>query len=487
MDPRTGRGVLWTVASFGANRVVTVITTILLARLLVPSDFGLFALATIVVNFISYFSSLGLGQALILGKDVGRRVQGTVLTLLIAFGVVFAVGLAAASPLVADLMGQPRLEDILFVIAGVLSFTGANWFYDALLQKELAFRERFICQLVRTIVYAVVALSLAAFADLGVWAMIAGFGAGHVGNGVALLVLSPYLVRPRWDRAVAGEYLRTGAGFVLQGAVAFAQRSVDYVLVGRILGATQLGYYTLAFRQAELPFFAIGEPTVRVLFPSFAEMRHRELDTRSAYLTALRLMALASFPLAAILSGAADPYVEFFFGEKWLPMIGVLQVLGLWSLVQPIAHVTGWYLNSHERAALVGRVALLLLVALVGALYVAAELGDIETVAWVMVAHSAVAGAILMVLAHRETAVAFGQQLRVLAGPAAGAAAAWLVSRAIADGTESLVPFISLAAATAGGLAAYAGAVRVVAPGLMGDAAAKLRAAARRGPLPAEP
>ena len=269
MDPRTGRGVLWTVASFGANRVVTVITTIILARLLVPSDFGLFALATLVVNFISYFSGMGLGQTLILDKDVDRRVQGTLLTLLIVFGVVFAVALAAASPLVADLMRQPRLEDILFVIAGILSFTGANWFYDALLQKELAFRERFISQLVRTIVYAVVALSLAAATDLGVWAMIAGFGAGHVGNGVALLVLAPYRVRPAWKRAAAVDALRTGSGFVLQGAVDFAQRSVDYVIVGRVLGATQLGYYTMAFRQAELPFFAIGEPVVRVLFPSF--------------------------------------------------------------------------------------------------------------------------------------------------------------------------------------------------------------------------
>jgi len=224
-----------------------------------------------------------------------------------------------------------------------------------------------------------------------------------------------------------------------------------------------------------------------VLFPSFAEMRHRELDTRSAYRTALRLMALASFPVAAILSGAADPFVEFFFGDKWLPMIGVLQVLGLWSLVRPIAHVTGWYLNSHGRAALVGRVVLLLLVALTGALSLAAHLGDIETVAWVMVGHSAVTGAVLMVLARRETAVAVAPQLGAIAGPAAAAAAAWLVSRGIAEGTESLAPLLSLAAATIGGLAAYAGVVRVAAPGLMGDAAAKLRAAVRRGPVAVEP
>jgi PST family polysaccharide transporter len=480
MDPRTARGVLWTVTSFGANRIVTVATTIVLARLLVPSDFGLFALATLVVNFVSLFSGFGLGNTLVLGKDLDERAKGTILTLLIALGVAFAVGLAAAAPLVAELMDQPRLDELLLAIAAILAVTGANWFYDSVLQKELAFRERFYCQLARTIAYAAVALSLAAAADAGVWALIAGFAAGHLANGLALLVFTPYRVRPAWDPEVARHAARTGRGFVVQDSVDFAQQSVDYITIGRVLGATPLGYYTMAFRQAEIPFYAIGEPVARVLFPGFADMRHREEDTRGAYLAAMRLMALVAFPVGAVLSGAAAPFVETFFGDKWLPMIGVLQVLGLWALGRPLEHAISWYLNAHELAGVVGRVAVFLLPALVGAIYLAADQGGVVTVAWVMVGHVLVSGSVLMVLAHRRTRVSLRRQLGGLAGPAAGAAAAWLASRGVAEATDGLAPLVSLALAGAAGLAAYVAGIRVAAPGLLSEAAGRLRSALAR-------
>jgi lipopolysaccharide exporter len=475
MDPRTARGVLWTVASFGANRVVTVVTTIILARLLVPSDFGLFALATLAVNFVSLFSGFGLGNALVLGRDLDRRAQGTILTLLIGLGVVFAAALAAASPLVADLMGQPRLDELLLAIAAILSITGANWFYDSVLQKELAFRERFLCQLARTLAYAAVALSLAVAADAGVWALVAGFAAGHLANGAALLVLTPYRVRPAWDRAYARDAARAGRGFVVQDSVDFAQQSVDYIVIGRMLGATPLGYYTMAFRQAELPFYAIGEPVSRVLFPGFAQMRHRAEDTRGAYLSALRLLALAAFPLGALLSGAAAPFVELFFGEKWLPMIGVLQVLGLWALARPLEHAISWYLNAHELASVVGRVALVLLPLLVVAIYLAAELGGIVAVAWVMVGHVAVSASVLMTLAARRAGVPLARQLAALAAAAAAAAAAGAAARAVAELSASAAPLASLALAAAAGLAAYLATVQLAAPRLLTDARNRLR------------
>ena len=475
MDPRTARGVLWTVTSFGANRVVTVATTIILARLLVPADFGLFALATLAVNFVSLFSGFGLGNALVLGKKLDARAQGTILTLLIGLGVAFAALLAAASPLIAEAMGQSRLDELLLAIAAILSITGANWFYDSVLQRELAFRERFLCQLARTIAYAATALSLAAAADAGVWALIAGFAAGHLANGAALLVLTPYRVRPAWDRTQAREAVRAGRGFVVQDSVDFAQQSVDYVVIGRLLGATQLGYYTMAFRQAELPFYAIGDPVARVLFPGFADMRRRGQDTRGAYLAALRLLALAAFPLGALLSGAAAPFVETFFGDKWLPMIGVLQVLGLWGLARPLEHAISWYLNAHELAGRVGRVALVLLPLLVLAIYLAAELGGIVTVAWVMVGHAVVSASVLMTLVRRHAGVPLGSQLRAMAGPAAAAAAAWATARGVAEVTESLAPLLSLAAAGLAGLAAYVAAAQIAAPGLIAEAVGRAR------------
>jgi PST family polysaccharide transporter len=208
------------------------------------------------------------------------------------------------------------------------------------------------------------------------------------------------------------------------------------------------------------------------LFPAFAQMRHREEDTRGAYLTGLALMALVAFPIGAVLSGAADPFVRALFGDKWLPMIGVLQVLGLWSVARPLEHSISWYLNSHERAGLVGRVAVVLLPLLVVAIYVAAELGGIETVAWVMVGHVVVSASILMMLVRRELDVPFLGQLARLVGPTAGAVAAWLASRALVEAAD-MAPVAELVAAGAAGLAAYIGAIALIAPGLLREAKAK--------------
>ena len=484
MDEKAVRGISWTILSYGGNRVVTVATTIVLARLLEPADFGLFALATLGVNFISLFSGLGLGQTLVLRQDLDRRAQGTILTLLVAAGAAFAVLLAAASPFIADLLNEPRLRDLLFALAGILTFTGINWFYDSVLQKELEFRRRFLCQLVRTVAYAVTALVLA-FAGAGVWSLIGGFAAGHAANGIALLVLTPYRVRWAYDRRAAREVVRDGRSFVLQDGMDFAQQNVDYLTIGRVLGAQQLGFYTMSFRQAELPHYAVADPVNRVTFPSFARMRHRGEDVGSAYLVALGMVALAVLPLGAILSGAARPFVETFFGDKWLPMIGVLSVLGVWGAVRPLEVTVGWMLNAVGHAAAVGRVALVLFALLVPAIILAAHHGGITGVGWVMLGQAGTALIVLTALVHRRAGITLARQWRVLAPLLAAAALAWIVARSLAGALDGIAPLAALALASAGAVAVYLVAVRLLEPTLLRLALGRVRRAVgldRTGP-----
>jgi PST family polysaccharide transporter len=348
------------------------------------------------------------------------------------------------------------------------------------LQKELEFRKRFICQLVRTIAYAVTALVLA-FAGAGVWSLIAGFAAGHVANGIALLVLTPYRVRWAYDRPAAREVVREGRGFVLQDGMDFAQQNADYLIIGRVLGAHQLGYYTMSFRQAELPHYAVADPVNRVTFPSFARMRERGEDVGSAYLVALGMVALAVLPLGAILSGAARPFVETFFGDKWLPMIGVLAVLGVWGAIRPLEVTVGWMLNAMGHAAAVGRVALLLFALLVPAIVLAAHQGGIEGVGWVMLGHAGVALLVLTALVHRRAGVTFARQWRVLAPLLAAAGLAWLIARSVAGALDGIAPVPALALASAGAVAGYLLAVRLLEPQLLGLALSRARRAVGRG------
>src|SRR5215218_9416342 len=146
MPARALRGIPWALLTYASTRAVTVLTTLVLARLLAPADFGLFAMGTLGMELVSVFSGLWLGAALIVRPDMDRRAEGTVLTLLVGSGALLALALSASAPLLAAFFGEPRLTGIVILLAAVLLVSGVNWFYETLLQRELAFRRRLGCR-----------------------------------------------------------------------------------------------------------------------------------------------------------------------------------------------------------------------------------------------------------------------------------------------------------------------------------------------------
>jgi O-antigen/teichoic acid export membrane protein len=469
------RGIPWTLLTYAATRVLTILTTLALARLLAPSDFGLFAMATLGMELLSVFSGLWLAAALIVRPDLDRRGEGTVLTLVIAAGVLLALCLSALAPALAAFFGEPRLAGIVLLLAAVLLVSGVNWFYETLLQRELAFRRRFGALIARTLGFSAVALGLAV-AGAGVWSLVAAYLAGYLASGAALLMLAPYRVRPAFDREEAGRIVRGGRGFLAQDLAAFLGQNADYVAVGRVLGSAPLGFYAMAFRQAELPNYAIAEPIGKVTFPAFAQMRHRGEDVRPAFLETLRLMALVTLPIGVILSAAAVPFAVALLGPDWKPMAAPLAVLGVWAALRPLQVTIGNLLNSIGRAAVYGRVSLLLLAPLVAATFVAADLGGITAVAWVLLAHMCAISVVLALAAARYADIPVLDQAKALLPLATAAVVGWGATRAIVSGAGSAPPAATLAAAAGGCLCTYLTAVALLAPGLLARA---LRGAAR--------
>jgi len=458
------RGIPWTLLTYAATRVVTLATTLVLARLLAPEDFGLFAMALLGMELLSVFSGLWLGAALIVRPDLGRRGEGTVLTLLMAAGAVFALGLLAATPFVAAFFDEPRLNRLVTVLAAVLVVSGVNWFYETLLQRELAFRRRFAAQMVRTVAFSVVALELALL-GAEAWSLPVAYLCGHLAHAIALLTLTPYRVRPAFDREEARRIVRGGRGFLGQDLATFLSQNADYLAVGRILGPAQLGFYAMAYRQAELPHYAIAEPVGKVTFPAFAQMRHRGEDVRSAFLDVLRMIALVTCPAGVVLSAAAVPFTLALLGEEWLPMAAPLAVLGIWALMRPLQVTVGNLLNSLGRAHVYGRVSLVALPPLVVATFAAAPLGT-AAVAWVLVAHMTATCAVLVAAAARHAGVRAGALAHALWPFAVATAVAWVLTRATATATGAAPAAAALAACVAVCLTSYLAVLAVAAPGL---------------------
>ena len=464
MDEKAIRGVPWTLLGYVATRSITLLTTLALARLLVPADFGLVALATLTIESLRYFTGLGVAPALVVSPDLYRDARGTGLALMGLLGAGSAVVVAGLSPLAADLFDQPRLQTVLMVLSVTLLIDGIGAFYQVVMQAELAFRNRFVAMMSHTVTYAVVALTLAA-AGAGVWSLVVGQVAAYAVLGIASFWLSRERIRPNLDRRYARDLLSRGRGFLVQGGLSFLQQNADYIAVGRILGAAPLGAYSMAFRLSEVPYRALGDPIAQVTFPAFAQMRHRGEDVSSPFLGIVRLVALAACPLGAVLAGAADPFTRAVLGDKWLAMIGPLSVLGIWGAVVAVQTMSGWLLNSVGKALDVGVIYGVALALLIPSVLVAAEYGGLTEVAWALLVNELLVWVALAVVTQRELNISAADQWGAVWPVALAAAGAWGLARIVAELTTDLASAAGLALSAAAGLGAYFAIISVAAPG----------------------
>jgi lipopolysaccharide exporter len=479
-------GVPWTLLTYALQKAITFASTVALARLLVPADFGIVALGLLVVALVGHFRDLGLGGALIVRQDLDERGKGTALTLMLATGVGVTVLVVGLSPLLADVFDEPRLDGVLAALSAIVLLAGIGWFYETVLQRELEFRKRFVGLTVQSLTYAGTAVLLAAL-GAGVWSLVAGHLAGTVAYTATLLGLTPYRVRPAFDRDEARGLFVTGRGFLAQGLLGFTQQNADFVAVGGALGARQLGFYSMAYRIGELPYLAIADPIAKVTFPGFSRMRHRGEDFRPAFLSGLRLVALATCPLGVVLSATADPFTRAVFGSEWLPMIGPLAVLGIWASVRTVQVTVAWLLNSAGHADLMGLISAVVLLPLVPALFVAAELGGITAVAWVMLGDIAFSLVLLSFFAARRLGVAASAQWRAVGPVALACVPTWAAAWAVAQVTDGTPAGVALAASAGAGAAAYLGAVSLLAPGLIPEAARQVARTLGRASGASEP
>jgi lipopolysaccharide exporter len=487
LEEQAIRGLPWSFLTYAGSKALQLVAIVVLAHLLPPGDFGLFSLALLAVGFFYMFRDLGLGATLILRQDRDEpHWLGTVLTLSVVTGLVIAVVTAATAPLVAELVDEPRLTGLIAVLSLMTLFGAVGSFYEGLLQRELHFRRRFLGYFAQSVIFAAVAIPLAAL-GAGVWSLVIGQLAGLAAYSITLWRVKTERVRPAFDRVAVNDAFHTGRGFLLQGGVSYVQQNVDYLTVGGIMGSTSLGYYSMGYRLAEVPNFAIADPIAKVTFPGFARMRQRGEDVGSAFLATLKIVGLIAFPFGLILSAAADPFTRALFGDEWLPMIGPLMVLGLWAAARTIEVTFGWLLNSTGHALITGGAAAALTVPTVPLLIIAASGGSLTQVAAVVLGHNLAFTAVLAFFVRDRVGVSLGSQLSALRPVLVAAGPTWLLTWATAEVTADIPAVLALAASVLVGAVVFVGIVSAVEPGLLRYAFAQAKRSLGRpgGPAPA--
>jgi teichuronic acid exporter len=315
---------------------------LVLARKLPPADFGLMALAMVVVGFAAMFGDLGLAPAIVQLPSLSERHIRVAFTGSLFFGVVAAASLFGLSPILASVAGNGAVAPILRWLALVFVLSALGTTGSALLRRKLDFKTIFVIDFAGVTTSAVVSLSLA-FAGAGVWSLVWGALIQRTIASGSALALTRHNIRPLWSRNEFRELMRFGTGMSLSGFANYVALYGDNFLVGRLLGPATLGLYARAYALMMLPTSYAAAVTSAVLFPAFAEARKDGgvERLRRAYLIAVEFTALLAAPVLAGMIFVAPHIIRGLYGPKWEQSIVPFQLLCVAGYFRAIYHLGG--------------------------------------------------------------------------------------------------------------------------------------------------
>ena len=320
----------------------------MLARLLVPADFGLIGLILVFTGFASLFVDVGLSGAVIQRADLDDRHASTAFWLNVGAGLVLSALVAALSPLIAAFYDDPTLVALTLAMSLNFAVAGVGLVPRALMQRSMSFHRLAVIEIAATAVAGTAAIS-AAFAGAGVWSLVVLTVATSVVTTLSLWLCSSW--RPRFivDRAALRDLWSFSAGMFGFQAVNYWSRNFDNLLVGKILGAAPLGLYGRAYSVMLMPISQVNVVTTRVMFPALSRLQGDPARVKRAYLRAVGLIALVTFPVVVCLFVEARSFVLALYGPRWTEMVPILQILCVAGLFQSIGTTTGWIYQSQGR------------------------------------------------------------------------------------------------------------------------------------------
>jgi lipopolysaccharide exporter len=344
---RAGGAMTWKAIQLASVKFIFLARTLVLARLLVPEDFGLLAVSLIAVDFLISITNFGLLPALVQRAEVEERHYHAAWTAGLLRAVAVALLVILAAPLIAALLAEPRAVSLIRVIALRPVLEAAASAKMAEVTRHLRFRAVALVNLPEALVNAAVSIALAR--PLGVWALVAGSLAGPAISGLMSYRLAPYRPRLTLEAAAVRPLLQFGRWIFLTSLVSIAARALLQVVITRTLGVEALGLYYLAAKLAFIPSEVSSDVVGAVAFPLYARLQADAQQVRQAFRALFTSVAALLFPACALLVVLAPALVTTILGPRWLGTAPLIQLLALVNGVGLLGEMAGPILNGMGR------------------------------------------------------------------------------------------------------------------------------------------
>ncbi|PYS43717.1 MAG: lipopolysaccharide biosynthesis protein [Acidobacteria bacterium] len=346
---RFARGGAVTIAAQALRFVIRTASTIALARLLTPQDYGLIAMVVILVDFVSMFQHLGLSTATIKWSEIDHRQVSTLFWINVVMSAAIMLVTAGCAPLLAWFYKEPRLIPITACYAVSIFLTGVNIQHEAILSRQMRFGAIALIEL-SAIVIGLAAAILAAVYGAGYWALV-----------VNQLVMTTCTVigvwtacrwRPGLPARGAGVRSMLSYGGHLTGfnLMNYFARNTDNALIGKFWGAYQLGVYSRAYQLLLMPMSQINNPLVAVAVPALSRLTDSPERYRAAYLKIVEKIAMITMPGIVFMIAMSDSLVLFLLGPQWREAGRIFMLLGVAAIIQPVTRTVPWLFTTQGRA-----------------------------------------------------------------------------------------------------------------------------------------
>jgi O-antigen/teichoic acid export membrane protein len=445
---RASRALGWSFTSNAVAKFGTVGIGIMLARLLGPHAFGTYAVAYVALIALLSFNELGVSLAIVRWPGEPAEIAPTVTTLSVATSIIIYAGCFLGAPRYAAAMGAPAAATVIRVLALNVIIDGVVSTPAALLQRQLRQGKIMVSDQLNCWLGAGVTIWLA-WAGFGAMSLAIGRMAGCLAGAVPLIIYSPERLRLGFSRVKARALLRFGLPLAGSSLVVFAVANVDQLVVGRVLGATALGYYALASNLSGWPSTMFSQPVRSVAPAVFSRLQHDRRAMVGGFLAVAGLLCAVALPVCAMLSGSSVATIGFIYGARWLPAAQALIWLGVLAGLRIFFELVYDYFVVLAKSRVVLITQLVWLGALIPALIVGARARGIfgAGLAGVAVAAAVVLPWYLVELRYvgiRLRALA-ARLARPLAGAALAGLAAYAIRRAI---TTDLIALLASGTAT---------------------------------------
>lgn len=380
LGSRASRGVMVTVGGLWGRTFLQLLSTIALARLLDPADFGLVAIVMTLINFLDLFRDFGLSTAILQEREITDRQWSSLAWLSVALGTLLALGVAASAPLVADVFGDDRLVLVVIVASPTLFINGLMIPLQAKVQRDLRFGTLAAIDVVSMLVSVPLGI-IAAAVGCGVWSLLIMAGSGLLWRLFALRRAAALRIgRPRIGAEVLPT-LNVGGNMLGTQLLTYVVRNGDNVLIGHQMPAAVLGQYSRAYALFLLPMQQINGPLVRVALPVLGRLRDEPERFRRYIRSAFMVIGYLAFPVYAIAAAVSHPFVEVLLGPGWSQAATIFAILSLAGVAQVIANVMGWIYMSLGRTRQHFYASLVLSVCILTSYVVGLRLGGVEGLA----------------------------------------------------------------------------------------------------------